>query len=400
MNESTPTISTPSQLEGPRPAQLHERDELIAMINFVFRISTGRPPTIATDWAHVYAPENLANVMVVCDPLKRGDTREGIGNLVASTGVWASDVVVGNATLRVGGINCVGTLPEYRRHGLGAKVMDAAYQTMRDLGCQVGILSTGITNWYRRMGWEEAGTARTYRFNRGNIALLPQLANGQRVRFANLTEGDAAETNALFAQALRLYAEARLGARRTVESFRQRTTARQVERIVLLEAEHEALAYLLLHENSIVEWAGAAHAVAALVRATFESLDTPQASTSQRARERTPEDRPLALRALTLQTPGWQHPLVNLLDEERFPFGNDYLGMLIVIDPQAILDAYGVTDVQITAAGDLFDITHKDKSITLNRNQLAKLFFGPERISPFAAEIFPLAFWQWGLEKV
>ena len=352
MNDSTSENNSPNPLEGPRPAQLHERDELIAMINFVFRLSAGRPPTIATDWAHVYGPENLANVMVVCDPQKSGDTRAGIGNLVASTGVWASDVVADNAMLRVGGINCVGTLPEYRRQGLGAQLMDAAYQTMRDLGCEVGLLSTGITNWYRRKGWEEAGSTRTYRFNRGNIALLPQLAEGQRVRFANLAEGDGAEgdsveTNAIIAQTIRIYNKARLGARRTTTSFRQLTRARQVERVVLLEAESGVVAYLLLHENAVVEWAGAAEAITALVRATFESLDHPQASTSQRAADRTAEHGPIALRSLSLQTPGWGHPLVHLLDKARFPFSSDYLGMLIVIDPQAILDAYGITAVQV-----------------------------------------------------
>ena len=39
-------------------------------------------------------------------------------------------------------------------------------------------------------------------------------------------------------------------------------------------------------------------------------------------------------------------------------------------------------------------------SFEVDRRQLTKLLFGPERISPLAAEHLPLRFWQWGLEMV
>ena len=68
MTEHMPEFtSASSSFEGPRPARLEERDDLIAMINYVFRVSVGREPTIGTDWSHVYAPANLANVSVVVE---------------------------------------------------------------------------------------------------------------------------------------------------------------------------------------------------------------------------------------------------------------------------------------------------------------------------------------------
>ena len=269
---------------------------------------------------------------------------------------------------------------------------------MRDLGCQVGLLSTGIPNWYRRMGWEEAGVVRSYRLNRGNIGLLPQLAVGQRYRFANLETGgeEAQVSTELIAEMVRLYNEQRLGALRTEDSFRQLTTARQVQRVVLAEAEDGLQAYLLLHENGVVEWAGSAPNVAGLLRACFEELDDATLSTSQRSGE----GRPLALRNLTLVAPGWGHPLVNLLDRMRIPYHSDYLGMLMIIDPQAILNAYGISSVQVEEVDEEFIVRSEQATLKLDRRLLTKLFFGPERISDFAADTFPLPFWQWGLEKV
>jgi GNAT superfamily N-acetyltransferase len=377
--------------EGPRPARIEERDELIEMINVVFRISAGRAPTIATDWAHVYSPANLENVLVVT----------ARGKVVASTGVWMSEVVLSDARLRVGGINCVGTLPEYRRHGLAGQLVRAANARMRELGCHVGLLHTGIANWYRRIGWELAGSARTYRVDRGNSWLLPQLPDASQCRFVE--DGEAG----VIAAVIRLYNQENLGATRTIESFRQLRDAKKQPQIFVAEPVQSGgvpSAYLLLKENNILEWAGSAEAVAGLVRACFEALDDPNVSTSQR----TNDAGSVALQSLNLTTPGWQHPLVDRLDRLGIPFRGDYLGMIHLVDPQAVLNAFGYSLVQVEAAGETagsaegekFIVTVGDASLHLNRNQLTKLFFGPERVSDFGGELFPLPFWQWYLEQV
>lgn len=381
-------------LDGPRPARIEEREDLIGMVNLIFRIAAGREPTIASDWPHVYSPSNLENVMVVSDRQR--------GEVVASTGVWASETRVGDALLRVGGINCVGTLQEYRRHGLGSQVMQAAQTRMGDLDCHVGLLVTGIMNWYRKLGWEEAGGVRSYRLNRGNIGLLPPLATGIRCRFATVNEtvNEDAEEDQVAAEIVRLRNQDRLGATRTLEGFRQLYAARRSPQIVLAElegvSEGAAIAYILVRENLVLEWGGNAQSVAALVRIYFETLDDPGTSTTQRNEA----GRPLALQNLTLMTPTWQHPLLTLLDAVCLPYATEYLGMLFVVEPRRLLDAYALSAVKVERAGDEFILEYKGERAQFTRNQLAKLFFGPERISNFAADLFPLPFWQWILEKV
>jgi hypothetical protein len=268
--------------------------------------------------------------------------------------------------------------------------MQAAQAKMRDLGCHAGLLVTGIMNWYRRLGWEEAGGVRSYRLNRGNIGLLPPLSAGLRCHFADAGEDPVA------AEIVHLRNQDQLGATRTVERFRQLYAARRSPQILLAESEGVAISYILVRENFVMEWGGNAHSVAGLVRSYFETFDDPAASTSQRNEA----GRPVSLQTLTLSTPTWPHPLVTLLDAVRIPYATEYLGMMYVVDPQPILDAYGLSAVDVERVDDEFVLHSRGEHVKFTRNQLAKLFFGPEQISNFAADIFPLPFWQWILEKV
>ena len=75
--------------------------------------------------------------------------------------------------------------------------------------------------------------------------------------------------------------------------------------------------------------------------------------------------------------------------------------MIYLVDLAAILQAYGLANIDVRAVGEEFVLQEANGSrVQLDRRQLTKLFFGPERVSDFAAELLPLPFWQWGLEKV
>lgn len=380
----------PSQLDGPRRARQDEREDLLAMIDYIFRTSVGRPPSIGRDWAHVYAPDNLVNVAVIGDPVA--------DKLIASTGVWASDVVTGDAQVRVGGINTVGTLPEYRERGLGSQVVLAAHQIMRDLGCQLGLLSTGIADWYRRMGWEEAGEERSYQMDQAALAQLPQLDAGEQRR---VLAWPSAEAESVLADVLTSYHAAQMGARRTLDGLRGRLTARRIQQIVVAERDGRLVAYLFVLDNEVLEWAGPAATVAGLVRAYYAGVTSGTVAptgdgTTQPA----------------LFTPGGPHPLVARLDEAGIPYTSSHLGMLYLIEPQAILETYGVTAVEIDpVAEETFTLRSTQpgdtRSVTLDRKALTQLFFGPVDAGADAStahdlfpDLFPLPFWQWYLEMV
>lgn len=378
---NTPTETTPTSpygdLQGPRPARSEEQTALITVLDTIFRTSRGWEPSIGKDWVHVYAPENLENVHVFTDR----------GQIVASTGLWVNEVALGDVRLRVGGISCVGTLEDYRRAGLGMQLMQAARRRMETLGCHVGLLFTGISNWYRKLGWERAGTVRTYPIDRGNVALLPQLPADIQTRFATDDDDDAIV-------ALR-NAEA-FGAIRNVTSFRTLKVARQIAATFLAERDGAALAYVMVHRGNIAEWAGPAEIVAGLARALYTTWDDPDAATSARAADHGPA----SMQYLTLTTPGGAHPLPALLDALGIPAQTGYQGMMTVVDPAAILDAYGISGIRVTPSDDEFVLHAGDRSHRLSREQLTKCFFGPERVVAPEIPGLPVPFWQWYLEYV
>ncbi len=372
-----------SQFDGPRSARPEEIKPIIDLLDTIFRTSRGKSPSIAADWPHVYNEANAQNVIL----LKDGD------RFVASTGIWINDVRLGETRLRVGGINCVVTVPELRKHGLGAIVMRAAHQRMKEAGCHVGLLDTQIVNWYRRLGWEKASCAISYRLTKTNIRLLPALGPDTTMREAGLP----AEAGDEVVESLAQIREAdRLGGVRTPEIFRTLLQARGKPKIIVAERGGKPVAYLLAWNRSIWEWGGPANVVAGLIRAWYESGETPGGSTSQRNADWSP-----ALQdEMSLTAPCWGHSLLKRFEQQRFPFSLGYLGMMIVLDPRGTLDAFGLGEIAVEQQGEQFILSRGDAKCTVMLGQLAPLFFGPERITDFGEDIFPLPFWQWGIEHV
>lgn len=56
----------------------------------------------------------------------------------------------------VGGIRCVGTLPEFRGRGVGLRMVDLATLYLKNQGCsRVYIDYTLIDKWYAKLGYED-----------------------------------------------------------------------------------------------------------------------------------------------------------------------------------------------------------------------------------------------------
>ncbi|MCR4576516.1 MAG: GNAT family N-acetyltransferase [Clostridiales bacterium] len=56
---------------------------------------------------------------------------------------------------RVAGPGCVGTVPEYRKRGIGLKMVEKATQLLKDEGYDISFIHyTHLENWYARLGYE------------------------------------------------------------------------------------------------------------------------------------------------------------------------------------------------------------------------------------------------------
>jgi predicted N-acetyltransferase YhbS len=76
------------------------------------------------------------------------------GRIVATVHACGFELVFGSARVPCGGIGNVSTDPAYRKRGLARRLLDDAHGLMRARGLPVSVLTTGIQDFYRPMGYE------------------------------------------------------------------------------------------------------------------------------------------------------------------------------------------------------------------------------------------------------
>ncbi|MBE6837335.1 MAG: GNAT family N-acetyltransferase [Ruminococcus sp.] len=68
---------------------------------------------------------------------------------------YDSICILSTDTNKVGVIGCVGTIPEFRRKGIGLKMVALATDDLRKNGCDSCFIHyTGVANWYAKLGYE------------------------------------------------------------------------------------------------------------------------------------------------------------------------------------------------------------------------------------------------------
>jgi predicted acetyltransferase len=100
------------------------------------------------------------------------------GKLVTTLGAIPFDVQLNGATVRMGGVTAVGTLPEARRKGLLRRVMMDALHTMKEREQPFAILWASMGAIYQRFGYGMASPLISYRFDPKTVELLPGYESG------------------------------------------------------------------------------------------------------------------------------------------------------------------------------------------------------------------------------
>ena len=96
------------------------------------------------DFPLVFAPSNHHYCRVIVED----------GKTISHAAVWERELVVDDARLKVGEIVLVATHPDYRLRGYAASLMRDLQSTMHAENYDMGILWTGVPDFYRKLGWE------------------------------------------------------------------------------------------------------------------------------------------------------------------------------------------------------------------------------------------------------
>ena len=381
--EAAPALTgqrLPAGFDGPRACGPYDLAPTVDLIDLVFRTqpATGAPraPNMGWGYTHVYNPDNLSNVRIVCHQ----------GRPVSSVGIYPTTVQTPRGTVGVGGINAVAPHPDYRRRGLNTATMLDAQARMRDTGLHVGLLSTGITNYYRKLGWERAGRQRTFTFDRQNVTYLPAATD---VRVLEVTEN----WQSCLGQLCALYEASGQGARRTAATFAL-LLARKAGRVFVAQRHGDVVAYAVASGAAIREYGGAAGDVAALLRGLFPAIeDLPAHSTDRRGGQAGQFE-------MTVLTPAMATGLPALLLDLGVPTALTYLGMMLLVDAPGLFDALGI-EIQIEPCGERWRLHYRDTgTLDVAGGELVKLVFGPERRPEFAPDLLPVEFFQWPMDRV
>ena len=131
-------------IDGPRACRASEFEEVIALINQVFRAGTDQD--IRTDYPLVFNHSKTEYMRIL----------KVDGAVVAHVPVWLREAVVGDDRLRIGIISPTVTHPDYRRRGYATRCLRDCIRIMEEEGVPVSVLWTleATFPFYQQSGWE------------------------------------------------------------------------------------------------------------------------------------------------------------------------------------------------------------------------------------------------------
>ena len=131
-------------IDGPRACQASEFEEVIALINQVFRAGTNQD--IRTDYPLVFNRAKMEYMRIL----------KVDGVVVAHVPVWLREAVVGEDRVGIGIISPTVTHPDYRRRGYATRCLRDCIRIMEEEGVPVSVLWTleATFPFYQQSGWE------------------------------------------------------------------------------------------------------------------------------------------------------------------------------------------------------------------------------------------------------
>lgn len=364
-------------MEGPRPIFEHELNDLVQYLTAQLRPSNTW--TIADEYPSAIHSDNINNVRVIKDA-------KGF----VSAAVMKPLVIKSPAGIfKAAAIGSVVTSPDYRNQGLSSQILEACLKSAQDHGCDFAILWTNLFDFYRKVGFELAGT---------EIALtIPENFKTPEVPGLRFMESNRVDPEAI----LKLYMQHTAGSVRTVEDIRKFLSIPNARVYTAWDAENRLQAYAVEGkgadlEGYIHEWGGGVSKLLPLLKFAVQSQK----------------------KALNLIAPSHSTNLIRQLQAAGCKDHSGVLGMIKILNPsnfllkiKKFLRASGHEDLVLEPRDGKFYLGHKEQIFQTDaESDLVRLVFGPLKASqlkgfdPATAEafdkVFPISMWIWGWDSV
>lgn len=364
-------------MEGPRPLHGHELKDLVRFLSEELR--PGQPWTIADEYPLAIHDDNLNNVRVI----KENDT-------FLSAAIMKPILIKSPAGLfKAAAIGSVVTHPTHRNQGLSTQVLEACLKAAKDHGCDFAILWTNLFDFYRKIGFELAGTEISLQ-----IPLNFKPPEVQGLRFLNSPRVDAEAI-------LRLYNQHTTGTLRTADDIRKFLTIPNTRVFTAWGPDNKLEAYAVEGKGAdldgyIHEWGGGVSKLLPLLKYAVTE----------------------AKRPLHLIAPSHSANLIRQLKLLGAKDHSGILGMIKILNPPNLLlkikkhvRALGAEDLVLEPRDGKYYLGFKEEIFRTDlESDLVRLIFGPLKASdlktfdPATAaafeKVFPIAMWVWGWDSV
>jgi predicted acetyltransferase len=364
-------------MEGPRPPHDSEFPSVVKFLDSQLRPKENW--SITSEYPVAFSEANRNNIRIITEQ-----------DQVLAHAVIRPMIVKAPAGLfKIAGVGSVVTSSDHRNQGLSSKTIESCLEAAKAHGCDFAILWTNIYDFYRRFGFELAGSELSVLINRDlrPTELAPQL---------KFMEGNKVAAEALH----RLYTQHTVTSLRTVEETRKYMQIPNSRIYSAWDQQGQMRAYAIEGKGAdlngyIHEWGGGVSALMPL----FAHIRKTQG------------------RDITVIMPSHSLNLRNAFEDQNILVTQGFLGMIKILNPPNLFAKIkrhsrhlGVSDFVLEQQGGKYFIGTKDQIfMTESEHDIVRLIFGPQKASQIhnfgpdsetLEKVLPIPMWVWGWDSV
>lgn len=364
-------------MEGPRSPREAELPQVLDFLNKKLRNEASW--SIAAEYPTAFSPNNLHNMRIISD---------------ANTGVLSHAVLKpliiksAHVIFKVGAIGSVVTDDSHRGQGLSTKLIKDCLQAATDQSCDVAILWTDLFDFYKRLGFELAGSEVSFVIE-DNFEVP-----AHNLRFSN---DNKVSPDAIY----RLYSTHSVNSVRTIEETRKFLSIPQTKVYTAWESNGQLAAYAIEGKGAdlggyIHEWGGSVSKLMALFSYIREQKGQPY----------------------TIISPAHAQNLIQQLQTKPVTMNQGFLGMIKFVNFDQLsakikraFRAEGISDIVLEKHPAHFVFGIGQDLYTINQEtDMVRLLFGPvdyrglgifkEETVQKLEKVLPLNLWIWGWDSI
>ncbi len=363
-------------MEGPRSPHENEFGQLISFLDSELRPNL--PWSITNEYPLAFSPQNMSNIRIIMEE----------SQVLSHAVMRPIHIKTAAGLFKVAAIGSVVTSTTHRNQGLSTKILESCLESAQQSGCEFAILWTHLHDFYRKLGFELAGSETSTVWDR-NINIE---TNG--LRFLDTTKVSPEAIH-------KLYGYHTVNSLRTLSDTAKYLQIPNTRVYTAWDAKNNLKAYAVEGKGAdlkahVHEWGGGVAALLPLFNFIYQTQQAP----------------------ITIMIPKHSQNLLRKLKELGLNTNDGFLGMIKPMNVTSLFTKVkryarmqGISDLILEQKADRYFFGFENHLFSTDLlSDMTRLLFGPQKPSqihkfePEVAEkldkILPLDMWIWGWDSI